>query len=59
MQAMGYSKMSVLHLHASDYGGFRIESKRHPALNAKLGGNYYTQQEIRGLVSFARSWAPE
>ena len=56
---MGYSKMSVLHLHASDYGGFRIESKRHPALNAKLGGNYYTQQEIRGLVSFARSWAPE
>jgi hexosaminidase len=48
-------KMNVLHLHLYDNEGFRIESKRFSKLQA-LGsdGLYYTQDEIRELVAYAR-----
>jgi len=48
-------KMNVLHLHLSDNQGFRVESKKFPKLHT-LGsdGLYYTQEEIRELIAYAR-----
>jgi hexosaminidase len=48
-------KMNVLHLHLSDNQGFRVESKKFPKLHT-LGsdGLYYTQDEIRELIGYAR-----
>jgi hexosaminidase len=48
-------KMNVLHLHLSDNQGFRVESKKFPKLHT-LGsdGLYYTQDEIRELIAYAR-----
>jgi len=48
-------KMNVLHLHLSDNQGFPVESKKFPKLH-ELGSNgaYYTQEEIRDLISYAR-----
>lgn len=47
-------KMNVLHLHLSDDQGFRIECKSYPKLH-EMGsdGNYYTQEEMRGLIRYA------
>jgi hexosaminidase len=55
LDGMAAVKMNVLHLHLSDDEGFRVESKRFPKLH-ELGsdGLYYTQEEIRDLVSYAR-----
>jgi hexosaminidase len=48
-------KMNVLHLHLSDNQGFRVESKKFPKLHTMgSDGLYYTQDEIRGLVAYAR-----
>ena len=48
-------KMNVLHLHISENQGFRVESKKFPKLQEKgSDGLYYTQEEIRGLVAYAR-----
>jgi hexosaminidase len=54
LDGMAAVKMNVLHLHLSDDQGFRVESKRFPKLQ-ELGsdGLYYTQDEIRDLVSYA------
>src|SRR5229473_2701708 len=54
LDGMAAVKMNVLHLHLSDDQGFRVESKRFPKLQ-ELGsdGMYYTQDEIRDLVSYA------
>jgi hexosaminidase len=54
VDGMAAVKMNVLHLHLSDDQGFRVESKRFPKLH-EMGsdGLYYTQDEIRDLVSFA------
>jgi hexosaminidase len=48
-------KMNVFHWHLSENQGFRIESKRFPKLH-QLGsdGDYYTQQEVRDFISYAR-----
>ncbi len=55
LDGMAAVKMNVLHLHLSDNEGFRVESKRFPKLH-EMGsdGLYYTQEEIRDLVSYAR-----
>src|SRR6202041_70465 len=54
IDGMAAVKMNVLHLHLSDDQGFRVESKRFPRLH-EMGsdGLYYTQDEIRELVSYA------
>lgn len=54
IDGMAAVKMNVLHLHLSDNEGFRVESKRFPKLQ-EMGsdGLYYTQDEIRDLVSYA------
>lgn len=56
IEAMAYVKMNVLHLHLSDDQGFRVESKLFPELTGKgSNGEYYTQDEIKGLVQFAEN----
>jgi hexosaminidase len=48
-------KMNVFHWHLSENQGFRAESKKFPKLHT-LGsdGLYYTQDEIRELIAYAR-----
>src|SRR6202030_1710031 len=54
LDGMAAVKMNVLHWHLSDDQGFRVESKRFPKLH-EMGsdGLYYSQAEIRDLVSYA------
>jgi hexosaminidase len=55
LDAMAAVKLNVFHWHLSDDQGFRVESKRYPKLQ-QFGsdGNFYTQQEIRHVVDYAR-----
>ena len=48
-------KMNVFHWHLSENQGFRVESKKFPKLH-EMGsdGLYYTQDEIRDLIAYAR-----
>jgi hexosaminidase len=48
-------KMNVFHWHLSENQGFRAESKKFPKLH-ELGSDslYYTQDEIRDLIAYAR-----
>jgi hexosaminidase len=48
-------KMNVFHWHLSENQGFRVQSKKFPKLS-EMGsdGLYYTQDEIRGLIGYAR-----
>jgi hexosaminidase len=52
LDAMSFSKLNVLNLHASDYGAVRIESLAFPNLTRHLNG-FYSQQEIKALVAYA------
>ena len=52
LDAMGYSKMNVLHLHFGEEGGFRVQSLSFPELTAAV--RHYTQPEIVELVEYAR-----
>ncbi|MGD1945141.1 MAG: beta-N-acetylhexosaminidase [Croceivirga sp.] len=54
LEAMAAVKMNVLHLHLTEYQGFRIESKKFPKLH-ELGsdGDYLSQEDIKEIVSFA------
>ena len=55
LDAMELVKMNVLELHLSDAEGFRVESKIYPKLQQLgSGGEYYTQKEVRELVTYAR-----
>jgi len=54
IDAMAAVKLNVLHLHLSDNEGFRVESKVFPKLQGMgSDGLYFTQAEIRDLVSYA------
>jgi hexosaminidase len=48
-------KMNVFHWHLSENQGFRVESKKFPKLH-EMGsdGLYYSQEEIRDLIQYAR-----
>ncbi|MEZ5320471.1 MAG: family 20 glycosylhydrolase, partial [Vicinamibacterales bacterium] len=54
LDAMAAVKLNVLHFHLSEDQGFRVESRKFPRLH-ELGsdGQYYTQDELRHLVSYA------
>ena len=54
VDAMAAVKLNVLHLHLSDDQGFRMQSLKFPKLT-DLGsdGNYYTQEEMKGLIEYA------
>jgi hexosaminidase len=55
LDGMAAVKLNVLHWHLSDDQGFRVESHSHPLLH-QMGsdGLYYTQAQIREIVSYAR-----
>jgi hexosaminidase len=55
LDGMEAVKMNVLHFHLSEYQGFRVESKKFPKLQ-EMGSNgfYYTQDEIKTLIAYAR-----
>jgi hexosaminidase len=55
LDGMEAVKLNVFHWHLSDDQGFRVESKRFPLLQEKgSDGLYYTQQQIREVVQYAR-----
>jgi hexosaminidase len=55
IDGMEVVKMNVFHWHLSENQGFRVESKKFPKLSGMgSDGFYYTQQEIRGLIGYAR-----
>ena len=48
-------KMNVFHWHLSDNQGFRVESHKSPKLQENgSDGLYYTQEEIRDVIAYAR-----
>jgi hexosaminidase len=54
LDAMEQVKLNVLHLHLSDNEAFRVQSFVFPKLTPIASrGQYYTQDEIRGLVRYA------
>ena len=59
LDGMAAVKMNVFHWHLSDNQGFRIESKKFPNLQ-QLGSDdlYYTQDEARELIAYARDCVP-
>ena len=58
LDAMAAVKLNVFHWHLSEDQGFRVESKKYPKLQ-EFGsdGNYYTQDQIRDVVAYARDRA--
>jgi hexosaminidase len=55
LDGMEAVKMNVFHWHLSEDQGFRVESKIFPLLQEKgSDGLYYTQDEIRGILEYAR-----
>ncbi len=56
LDGMAAVKLNVFHWHLSDDQGFRMQSKLFPLLTgAGSGGEYYTQQQAREIVSYARA----
>ena len=55
LDGMAAVKLNVFHWHLSDNQGFRIESKKFSRLQ-QMGsdGLYYTQEEVRDLITYAR-----
>src|SRR5262245_4655362 len=53
IDAMELVKLNVLHLHLSDNEGFRVESRRYPKLHEGSSPEFYSQAEVRELVSYA------
>lgn len=61
---IAYHKLNVLHLHLTDDQGWRIQVRKYPKLT-EIGayrgegdnryGGYYTQDEIKGIVAYAKS----
>jgi N-acetyl-beta-hexosaminidase len=55
LDAMEAVKFNLLHWHLSDDQGFRVESKLYPKLQGRgSDGQFYTQDEIRGIIAYAR-----
>ena len=57
LDTMAAVKLNVLHLHASDYCRWSVESKLYPNLTASLTGiraGHYTQADIGHLVAYAK-----
>lgn len=55
LDGMEAVKMNVFHWHLSDNQGFRVESQKFPKLHQEgSDGLYYTQEEIRDLLAYAR-----
>jgi hexosaminidase len=56
LDGLAEAKMNVLHWHLSEDQGFRVESKKYPKLQELASdGKYYTQQDIKDVVAYARA----
>ena len=54
IDSLSFVKLNVFHWHLSEDQGFRVESRAFPHLHQKgSDGLYYTQDEIRVVVSYA------
>ena len=58
LDVMAAYKLNLFHWHLTDYHGWRLESRRFPALQDKKAfmrqvGRYYTQDEFREIVDYA------
>jgi hexosaminidase len=55
LDGMAAVKLNVFHWHLSENQGFRVESNKFPKLQ-QMGsdGLYYTQDEVRDLIAYAR-----
>jgi hexosaminidase len=55
LDGLAAMKVNVLHWHLSEDQGFRVEVKKYPRLH-QMGsdGLYYTQEQIRDVVAYAR-----
>lgn len=53
IEGISYGNMNVLHWHLTDDHGWRIESKKYPKLH-EVSGAYYTQEEIREVIAYAK-----
>jgi hexosaminidase len=55
LDGMEAVKLNVFHWHLSDNQGFRVESHKFPKLQEQgSDGLYYTQDEIRDVIEYAR-----
>ena len=55
LDGMEAVKMNVFHWHLSENQGFRVESRKFPKLQESgSDGLYYTQEEIRDVIAYAR-----
>jgi len=55
LDGMAAVKLNVFHWHLSENQGFRVESKKFPKLQGMgSDGLYYTQDEVRELIAYAR-----
>jgi hexosaminidase len=56
LDGMAVAKLNVFHWHLSDDQGFRAESKKFPKLTeVASNGQFYTQDEMRHIVEYARA----
>lgn len=53
IEGISYANMNILHWHLSDDHGWRIECKKFPQLH-EASKEFYTQQEIREIIDFAK-----
>lgn len=53
IEGISYGNLNVLHWHLTDDHAWRIESKKFPELHESTG-QYYTQDEIRGIIDYAK-----
>lgn len=53
IRRLAWYKLNTLHLHLTDWNGFRFESKAYPDLASP---EHYTQAELRALDEYAVSW---
>lgn len=53
LQGMASAKLNVLHWHLTDDQGWRFESVSYPKLTQFADGEFYTQVQMREVVSYA------
>jgi hexosaminidase len=53
VRRMAWMKLNSLHLHLTEWNGFRFESLEFPGL---ASADHYTQQELRELDAYAAQW---
>ena len=59
LDLMAAYKLNLFHWHITDYYGWRLESKKYPALQAPWAfrrqmSRYYTQKEFRDVLDYAK-----